>query len=636
MDDGKVRTSVTASENASSLATTSASTERPPTQHQSAKSDADKVIHSLGMPSRKRNLDILDVLVVLVSWICLAIAVVAITPRLDVAWTLRLKHQLQVLGLMLSIMSQCLRILAPKLWIMSEAWCRKPRLQNFDAIIRNSVLTSNAHFIWRALLLAFIILPIGLSLAYKVFVGGYGTHNLGHHTSSYGMTGAPGLTRKTVLKFGPSYMTNATLPFIMASADYLNLPPFPQTYGFNNLVISNTSAFLDAPLPDEVLTLQQSLQKDITSTYTLIADVHATITTYNHSIETNREDDAFWDSYLDQIGRDSAPDSFSGGISWIDLGSNKTLGMVNASPNGNEKTDTSWTILSFFQTSDHSKPPDVWIPAFRANAFLFNTRREICKATWDITYNAIQLMEGDCSVSSPIPSQYLLNNSTFLFEYYYMPSLAEFLAPLSMPSDALPATEQNVYEWGNQWLMSTFATTVAAMYWSRVTALFGPDSFNDNGTFPLWNDEVNYTVSDTLLSNRQTMRPSWALYVVLGVQPVLISAIFIASFVLSYFSAVDGNNFGIIAVLAGVRTETLKLFEGASFSGTLTKPVGIRIDTLTTRKEKEPRVEYSFYNDDGPPKPSRTATLRDRFVASRFDTSRNTGYQQVELQSKVF
>ena len=85
----------------------------------------------------------------------------------------------------------------------------------------------------------------------------------------------------------------------MASADYSNLPPFPQTYGFNNLVISNTSsAFLDAPLRDEILALQQSLQEDITSTYTLTADVHATVTTYNHSIETNRDDDAFCHSYL--------------------------------------------------------------------------------------------------------------------------------------------------------------------------------------------------------------------------------------------------------------------------------------------------------------------------------------------------
>ena len=259
---------------------------------------------------------------------------------------------------MLSIMSQCLRILAPKLWIMSEAWCRKPKLQNFDVIIRNSVLTSNANLVWRALLLAFIILPVGLSLAYKVFVGGYSTHNLGHHTSAYGMTGVPGLTRSTVLKFGPSYMTNATLPFIMTSADYLNLPPFPQTYGFNNLVISNTlSAFLDAPLANEFLALQQSLQDDITSIYTLTANVHATVTRYNHSIETSRADDACWDSYLNQLGLNSTLDSFQNGISWIDLSSGKTLGMINANANGN-KADSSWTILSFYLTSDRFKLPE--------------------------------------------------------------------------------------------------------------------------------------------------------------------------------------------------------------------------------------------------------------------------------------
>lgn len=90
--------------------------------------------------------------------------------------------------------------------------------------------------------------------------------------------------------------------------------------------MSNTSsAFLDAPLPAQVLPLQQSLHEDTSSTFTLTADVHATVTTYNHSIETGRDDDAFWDFYLNQIGLNSAPDSFSLGISWIDLSSAKPL-----------------------------------------------------------------------------------------------------------------------------------------------------------------------------------------------------------------------------------------------------------------------------------------------------------------------
>ena len=180
--------------------------------------------------------------------------------------------------------------------------------------------------------------------------------------------------------------------------------------------------------------------------------------------------------------------------------------MINANANG-IKADSSWLILSFFLT-DRSETPEIWIPAFRANAFLFNTRREVCNATWQITYNALQLIEGECSESSPLPSQDRLVNQSFVFETYYMPSLAEYLVPLSTLSNVVPATEQNVYERGNQWLMSIFTTTVAAMYWSRVTALFGPDSFNHSGTFPPWNNEVNYTVSDILLSNRQTMHPS--------------------------------------------------------------------------------------------------------------------------------
>ena len=116
-------------------------------------------------------------------------------------------------------------------------------------------------------------------------------------------------------------------------------------------------------------------------------------------------------------------------------------------------------ILSFFQTSDRLNSPEIWILAFRAKAFLFQTHREICMAIWHIAYNAIQLTDGDCSIASSVPNQTLLVTSAFDFQSYYMPSLAEYLAPLSTPSDAV-VNEQNVYVWGNPWLMWTFTTTV--------------------------------------------------------------------------------------------------------------------------------------------------------------------------------
>lgn len=282
----------------------------PSTQPQAVKSDADRVSHSLGKPSRKQHFKISDVLILSVSWICFAITDIAITPRLDVAWTLGLKHQLQLIGLILSIMALCLKKLALELWIMAEAWRSKPKLQNLDAILRNSVMVSNTDVAWRALLQIFSLLPMALSLTYKVFIGGNSTHILDNHTSQFGLTAAPGLRSNAKLKFGPSYMANATLPFIMASSGP-TAAQFPQTYGLNNLVISNTSsAFLDLPLSETVLPLQQSLQKDTTSSFTLTADVYATVTTYNQSIEKSRDDDAFWDFYLNQRGRNSTPDSF--------------------------------------------------------------------------------------------------------------------------------------------------------------------------------------------------------------------------------------------------------------------------------------------------------------------------------------
>ena len=223
-----------------SLATIAASMSTPSSQPQAAKSDAPIVNDSLGKPSRKRHFKSLDALILFVSWICFVIAVVAITSRLNIAWTLRLQHQLEILGLMLGIMHSCLTSLAPKLWIIAEAWRSKPILQNLDAILQNSILTSNAYMAWRALLLLFIILPLALSLAYKSFIGGDSTRIYSNHTSWYGLTAAPGLTSYGTLKFGPSYMTNATLPFIMAWPNPAT--QFPQTYGFNHLVISNTSS----------------------------------------------------------------------------------------------------------------------------------------------------------------------------------------------------------------------------------------------------------------------------------------------------------------------------------------------------------------------------------------------------------
>lgn len=89
-------------------------------------------------------------------------------------------------------------------------------------------------------------------------------------------------------------MVNATLPYIQAATN--DSPPqfseLPKAYGFNTLLLSNTSAaFLDAPMPEYVSYMEQNLTEG--ETWLISACVHATITTYNSTPESHRDDDDF-------------------------------------------------------------------------------------------------------------------------------------------------------------------------------------------------------------------------------------------------------------------------------------------------------------------------------------------------------
>ena len=66
---------------------------------------------------------------------------------------------------------------------------------------------------------------------------------------------------------------------------------------FNTLLLLNTSAaFLDAPMPDYVSSIQKKLNDGETQTIT--AQVHATITRCNSTPESHRDDDSFWQPFF--------------------------------------------------------------------------------------------------------------------------------------------------------------------------------------------------------------------------------------------------------------------------------------------------------------------------------------------------
>ena len=252
---------------------------------------------SLGVSTRRSVVNTLAILAIFASLACLILAVIIVNPNLAWAWKLGVKRQLQLLGLALSLMNQCLRTVSSKTFAIFEARFGGSILQNYDAILRNSALRSHTSWMWRITLLTFIALPLGLSIAYKDFVQGFTTRSFPRSGNYYGLTAPPGLMGN-LDGIGPSYMVNATLPFISATYNDSVSPAdvsMPLPFGFNGLLLSNTSAaFLDAPMPDHATKLQQNLTQD--ESYRLSARVTATIATLDESLNEHRDDDKYWQS----------------------------------------------------------------------------------------------------------------------------------------------------------------------------------------------------------------------------------------------------------------------------------------------------------------------------------------------------
>ena len=544
---------------------------------------------SLGKPRKKRRVDQLDITAVTVSLLCLVATSVIVAPSLSIPYQLGLKRQLQVVGFLLSVMNLCLQAVTPKLFVRIEARFGPSTLQNYDAILRQKGTLSDMNLSWRILLLALVALPLALSFAYKDFQQGYGRQHIPTDGHMYGLTGPAGLQLGELMSTGVSLMVNATLPFVTTSNNETtpNLHLVPLPFGFNMLLLSNTStAYLDAPMPDFISSLQRTMA--IGDSYTLAATVHATVTTYNTSIESNRNDPTFWKYYYDQMGSPVDRGDTNSSIQVGNMFDGWRLGLM---VNTQEYLNASWCFLGFVNASTDSNP-DKRNDAFHAGSLLFNTRRELCNGVWRITYNSILLSGGNCDAGPPADvNQTIFTDNDLALTDFYMPSLIEYLGAFG--------TKQKQ----SQWLVPTFTSVVAGMYWSRITALDGP-SFIGNGS-PQFNglktvppSEVYYNASDTLVSMKQTMDTSWALYFVFCLQPFLTVSFFLACLCM-YSSPIDGG-FGMIAILAGVRTKSLEIIQGASISGRLKKPLPVKIlvgEPVTTGDQAVAQNEYVLGED---------------------------------------
>ena len=69
-------------------------------------------------------------------------------------------------------MNLCLNVIAPKIFLMFEARFGHSYIQNYDAILRSSIVLSHTDLLWRAVLLTMIALPNGLRLGSIKFIRG--------------------------------------------------------------------------------------------------------------------------------------------------------------------------------------------------------------------------------------------------------------------------------------------------------------------------------------------------------------------------------------------------------------------------------------------------------------------------------
>ena len=338
---------------------------------------------SLGVPCQKSKLSATEILALFTSIICLVLSIVVVSDS-RIAFRLRMKGQLQATGLLLAIMNICLRTIIHRVFLIIEATLGPSRLQNFEAILSNSIFLSHTNLFWRLLLAANVALPLGLGFAYKDFQQGY-VHatsiDLGKRFGPLGTTGSVKVASPETSFNGLHWMASALTPFMSEISD---IDQF-MTFGFNGLLLNRTAvAFPDMPFPDYT---EKFWSNSNTGDFALVtASVNATVAVYDSEVESHRTvADDYWKTW-------NWTESW---VNSVDLDSSLSLGLFqNMSPiNRTTHTgDQSWAFVSIYDRTS--------VRNFPQNATKFSIKRHKCDITWLIESrtesNTIRVYNGSC------------------------------------------------------------------------------------------------------------------------------------------------------------------------------------------------------------------------------------------------
>ena len=542
--------------------------------------DRPSISPTYGKPATKKRLHTLDILAACLSLACFIFAVVAVGNE-TVSWHLgRNNYQLIISGFLLSIMNLCLGTVTPTLFLLIEARLGSSTLQNYDGIVRNQLMSSGLNPAWRLALGMMLVLPLGLSVAYKNFTGGESVMNVNvtdyiGNASYYGMFPAPGV-QTLGLKTGISLFFNATLPFEVATSQQNgvepSLPTAAQAYGYNVLLLNNEStAILDIQQPSYISNIQALL--DHGESWIITSPVVATVATLNHTKlgeqrSTNK---------TDFVSFCEAAKASSGAYTHQSLMNLYSINLLDHASPG----DQSLQYVGFTADTGIGALPSC--SNFSHYAKPYTVNRQFCKGTWSITQSGFQLLDGSCNGTVlPPDKQMMITDNTLFMGIWYMPLLAELIGPFS--------TTRNQ----SQWLDPYFATSMAAMLWSKITALNGAANIghgNSNSGFANRSYEdvgLIYPVHDTALYVRPTLRKSSLLYCVFAIQPLL--TVGILGLIAAFHSTPVDKGFGLIAILSGIHRASLDILAGAALSGELKRGVKLVIDPV--QDDGKGTIEY--------------------------------------------
>lgn len=392
----------------------------------------DKVQSSptLGKPCQKRSIDWKDITALAISLTAFALAVASVASN-TVAWRLGIVYQLVVTGFLLSMMNLCLTTVTPFLFLLLEARWGASILQNYNGILGSQIFNSDLGLTWRVTFCILSGIPIGLSVAYKLFVGGQSSmmvhaDALVDVPSVFGWVCLPGL-HNTGVNTGITLFSNATQPYAAASAPRVNsttgalvsepeVPEESQAYGANLLVMSNTSsAMLDLPQSNYLLALQRSLA--VNETYTLKANIHGTVAKLNETFHERRNSSLF---YTYCVASSTYPCckmmyNFFG---------------IDYFPNDGIDIDQSAGFIGFLPYGDNVHLPTCG--GIRSYFKQYSVARYPCFGVWNVTKSSIRLVKGHCE-KMPLPpnGQLFITQNELALVNWYLPLLVEFLGQFS-------------------------------------------------------------------------------------------------------------------------------------------------------------------------------------------------------------